>query len=112
MSKPTHTIKAKVWLYHMNPSTSGTHSSGQAGAWHFVTLPKKQSAEIKKTYAAMKRGWGSLPVTITVGKTSWKTSIFPDSKAGAYLLPLKALVRKKENIKDGDVITFKLEVRL
>jgi len=92
-------MQGKVWLY-----------PGMAG-WHFVTLPKKQSAEIKARFGLMKRGWGSLSIVITIGKTSWKTSIFPDKKAGAYLLPLKAEVRRKENITAGDTITFSVEVR-
>ena len=92
-------MRAKVWLY---PGVAG---------WHFVTLPKKQSIEIKKKFGAMKRGWGSLPVIVTIGKTSWKTSIFPDKKAGAYLLPLKADVRKKEKFGVGDTISLSIEVR-
>ena len=80
--------------------------------WNFLSVPKKQSEEIKKMFGAMKRGWGSLPVVVTIGKTSWKTSIFPDKKAGGYLLPLKADVRKKEKISAGDKITFSLEIRV
>lgn len=57
------------------------------------------------------RGWGSLPVVVTLGKTSWKTSIFPDKREGAYLLPLKADVRKKEGIFKGDIITFYIEIK-
>jgi hypothetical protein len=94
-----YTITAIVWLY-----------SGMA-AWHFITLPKKESDEIKELFGEMKRGWGSLPVEVTVGKTTWRTSIFPDKKAGAYLFPLKASVRKKEGISEGDVITFVLEIK-
>ena len=89
-----------MWLY-----------PGMAG-WHFVTVPKKQSAEIKKLFGGMARGWGSLPVLITIGKTSWKTSIFPDKKAGAYLLPLKADVRKKQGISSGDAVNFLLGIRV
>ena len=81
-------------------------------SWHFVTLPKKQSDTIKKTFGALKRGWGSLPITVTIGKTSWNTSIFPDKKAGSYLLPLKVDVRKKEGIHVGSMITFLLEIRV
>ncbi len=92
-------VKAKVWLY-----------PGMAG-WQFLTIPKKQSKIITQTYGAMKKGWGSLPVLVTVGKTKWKTSIFPDKKIGAYLLPLKADVRKKEDIKVGNTIPITLEVR-
>lgn len=93
-------MKSKVWQY-----------PGMAG-WHFLTLPKKQSSGIKKLFGGMSGGFGSLPVMVTIGATSWKTSIFPDKKAGAYLLPLKAEVRKKEKIGSGDAVTFLVAVRI
>jgi hypothetical protein len=82
-------FKAEVWLYKA------------AAAWHFITLPKDVSEQIKFFAAAPGRGWGSVRVKVTIGATSWDTSIFPDSKSGCYLLPLKADVRKKENIREG-----------
>jgi hypothetical protein len=91
-------IKSKVWLY------SGV------SAWHFITIPKKESDEIKKIFDKSARGWGSIPVKVTLGKTIWQTSIFPDKKTGTYLLPLKAEVRKKEEILGGDNLTFCLEI--
>ncbi|MEK7636234.1 MAG: DUF1905 domain-containing protein [Patescibacteria group bacterium] len=94
-------IRAKVWLY-----------SSEKSAWHFITLSKKQSAEIMARFGLMKRGWGSLPVVVTMGETIWKTSIFPDKKAQAYLLPLKAEVRKKEGIVPGKTISFSIEIRV
>jgi len=100
MEKPKYTFKSKVWVY-----------PGMAG-WHFVNLPKKDSREIKKIFGVIAAGWGSLPVVVTVGKTSWKTSIFPDKKSGTYLLPLKAEVRKKEGIKEGDTINFSIEIQI
>ena len=100
MKKPIYKIRTKVWLY-----------AGMAG-WHFVNLPKNQSKEIKKLFGVMAAGWGSLPVIVTIGKTSWKTSIFPDKKSGTYLLPLKAEVRKKEKIVNGDTINFSIEIRV
>ncbi|RJQ36691.1 DUF1905 domain-containing protein [Candidatus Parcubacteria bacterium] len=98
--KTRYEMRAKVWLY-----------PGMAG-WHFVTLPKKQSDEIKKVFGVIKRGWGSLPVNVTIGKSKWRTSIFPDTKAGAYLLPLKAEMRKREGIVAGQTIPFSLEIRV
>ena len=77
-------FKSEVWVY-----------PGMAG-WRFISLPKKQSGQIKKTFGGLTGGFGSLPVNVTVGKTTWKTSIFPDKKTKSYLLPLKAEVRKKE----------------
>ena len=79
--------------------------------WHFVSVSKKASKEIKEKFDVMRRGFGSIPVVVTVGKTSWKTSIFPYKKSGTYLLPIKANVRKKEGINYGKIINFTVEVR-
>jgi len=88
----TYQIKEKVWLY-----------SGKA-AWHFVTIPTDVATDIDFYFAHIKRGWGSLPVMVTIGNTTWKTSIFPDKKSESYLLPLKAVARKKEYIQVGQEI--------
>ena len=78
--------------------------------WHFVSIPKNTKEKIDFFFGHFKRGWGSLPVLATIGKTGWKTSIFPDKKSDSYLLPLKAEVRKKEAIKAGDAINFSLKI--
>ena len=91
-------FKGKVWLYE-----------GKA-AWHFVSLPKRLSASIQKNFCFMKRGWGSLRVTVTVGKSTWKTSIFPDKRSGTYLLPLKAEARVKEKVTAGETRSFAIEI--
>ena len=95
--KKLYKIKSKVWLY-----------PGMAG-WHFIGIPKKESEEIKKG-SKVKAGFGSIPVEVTVGKTKWKTSIFPDKRSSAYLLPLKADVRKKEGIFSEDTISLTIEL--
>jgi hypothetical protein len=87
-----YTISAEVWRY-----------PGMAG-WHFITVPTAISEEIRERLGNMQRGWGSVPVVVTVGTTTWKTSLFPDKETRGYLLPLKAEVRKRENIADGDTI--------
>ena len=99
MIQAHYTMKAKVWLY---PAMV---------AWHFLTVPKKESAQIRWQFAHVSRGFGSIPVTVAIGKTSWKTSIFWDSKASAYLLPLKAEVRKKEGVKAEDTVSFTLDIK-
>jgi uncharacterized protein len=93
----THTINTKVWIY---PGDS---------PWHFVTIEKDDANEIKKEWSWPRRGFGAIPVKVAVGKTTWKTSIFPE-KTGTYLLPLKKEVRLKEGIKAGDRIQILLQV--
>lgn len=96
MSLAVYKLRSKVWVY-----------PGMA-AWRFVSIPEKQGKEIKKKFGIRAKGWGSLPVSITIGKTSWNTSIFPDKKSGSYLLPLKAKVREAEHIEDNSTISYTL----
>lgn len=99
MAAGSYKLKSKILVYQ-GPS-----------AWRFLAIPKKQGAEIKKKFGAHAKGWGSLPVSVTVGKTTWETSIFPDKKSGTYLMPLKAKVRKAEEIEDEDTVKFTLKIR-
>lgn len=94
------TFSAKIWLYE-GPT-----------AWHFVSVPQDISQEIKTVFGSAKRGWGSLPVKVRVGTTVWNTSIFPDSKSGCYLLPLKAEVRKKEHLEAGQEVGFSIAIEV
>lgn len=88
-------IKAKVWIYEgPNP-------------WYFVTVPKKEASFIRKELLHKHRGWGSIPTEVTIGKSTWKTSIFWE-KAGTYLLPIKKSVRAKEGITNGSMISLSL----
>ncbi len=98
MKGTKYTMKSSVWLY-----------PGMAG-WHFVDIGKKHSKEIKLNRMPFRKGFGSVPVSVTAGKTKWETSIFPN-KSGVYVLPLKKEVRKKENISVGDIIKFSIEMR-
>ena len=90
---------AEVWLY-----------PGQA-AWHFVSLPV-DLAESLRAMRGASSGWGSIRVTASVGGTSWRTSLFPDSKSGSFVLPLKAEVRKREELQAGQTRLFAVELEL
>jgi len=94
----TYTVTARVWLY-----------PGDA-PWHFVSIPPDISEDIDFYFAHVKRGFGSLRVNVTIGATTWQTSIFPDKSQGTYMLPLKAKARKLESIHEGNTITLTVEV--
>jgi hypothetical protein len=68
------------------------------------------SAEIAETAAGIRRGFGSVRVTVTVGASSWQTSIFPDTKTGAYLLPVKKAVRMAEHLHAGDEVRAEFRI--
>ena len=77
--------------------------------FYFVSVPAEQSRDIKAISQLVTYGWGVIPVHVQIGKTKWTTSLFP--KDGLYLVPIKASVRKAENLEEGDNVTIRLEVR-
>ena len=81
-----------------------------ADGWHFVSLPAEVSGEITEITPGVRRGFGSVRVDVTVGATSWRTSIFPDSKTGTYLLPVKKAVRVAERLEAGDDVRAQLQI--
>lgn len=74
----------------------------------FVAVPEELSREIKAISASVTYGWGVIPVHVQIGKTEWKTSLFP--KDGRYLVPIKVLVQKAENVKVDDNVVIRLEI--
>ncbi|MEO7978381.1 DUF1905 domain-containing protein [Flavobacterium sp.] len=72
------------------------HSS--PGGWYFVSLPTEMAQEIRNTFKSEEEGWGRLKAAARIGKSDWKTAIWFDTKKNTYLLPLKAEIRKRENI--------------
>jgi hypothetical protein len=88
--------------------------SGEIWFWkgpspfHFVTVPDDESAELHAVAAIVTYGWGVIPVTAKIGKSSWETSLFP--KDGGYLVPIRASIRKAEGLELGDTVKVVLVV--
>jgi hypothetical protein len=92
----TFEFSAEIW-YWRGPSP-----------FHFVTVPDDQSQEIKDISGFVTYGWGMIPVKVRIGRTEWKTALWP--KDGRYIVPIKDVVRKAEQLDLGDVVTIRLEV--
>jgi len=91
-------VTGPLWLW----------SGGQA-SWHFLTVPEEQAGEIRAESLARRGGFGSVRVEARIGDVTWRTSVFPQ-KAGGYILPVKAEVRRRAGIGAGDKVTFELEL--
>ena len=79
--------------------------------WTFVSLPADASDEIRaRTDDGLRRGFGAVRVRVTVGGSTWKTSIFPDKGRGSYVLPIKKGVRRAEALDPGDTVSLTVEV--
>jgi hypothetical protein len=64
--------------------------------FYFVALTADAADDVSAIAATASYGWGCVPVTATVGETTWTTSLIP--KDGGYLLPLRKRVREIEAI--------------
>ena len=80
------------------------------GAWYFAVIPKKDTQQISELFHDLKRGFGSLRVLARIGQTTWRTSIFLNTKTKTYFLPIKAQVRKKEGIEKNKVTLVQFEI--
>ncbi|MPV35691.1 DUF1905 domain-containing protein [Georgenia subflava] len=82
----------------------------QADTWTFVSLPEEVADEIDELMARFARGFGSVRVEVTVGGTTWRTSIFPSKQERTYMLPVKQAVRRAERLEPGDVVHVRLDL--
>ncbi len=90
--KKNFTIKTKVWRWPGD------------GGWHFVTLDKKLSQDIRKVFTK-----GFVKIRVEIGKSAWDTSLFPHKESG-YLLCINKKIRSKEGIFEGDEVSIKIKV--
>lgn len=88
---------APLWLYPGEVS------------WYFVTVPESISDEITDLTEGRRKGFGSVRVAVTVGGSSWQTSVFP-SKDGTYVLPVKKPVRLAESLTEGAPVHTRLQL--
>jgi len=93
-----HAFQAQLWLHD------------DEGGWTFLTVPPEVSDDVRELTAGSRGGFGSVRVEATVGGTPWRTSLFPDRRRGAYVLPVKKPVRVSEQVEAGDTVQVRLRV--
>ena len=76
---------------------------------YFVRVPPQQAEAMRDAARLVSYGWGMLPVQVRIGGSEWRTALFP--KDGSYLVPIRASIRKAEQLEEGDLVRVVLEVR-
>ncbi|MCB0898169.1 MAG: DUF1905 domain-containing protein [Actinobacteria bacterium] len=96
------TFAAELWVWDARRSDT----------WTFVTVPPAVTAAIEDEADALgpRAGFGSVKVEVQVGAMTWRTSVFPDSESGCFVLPIKRAVREANGVGPGDEIEVGLEV--
>jgi hypothetical protein len=75
----------------------------------FLFVPMKASdSEAVKELAKGVAYWGQVPVIVTIGKTEFRTAMWP--KDGRYLVPIKVAVQRAENISIGRRVRVRLRI--
>jgi hypothetical protein len=98
--------RSRLWRW------SGASGSG---TWHFLTIGGVAGEALSGT-AAMRRlegtarGFGSIKVRARIGGTAFATSVFPSRSEDGWLLPVKAAVRRSENLAEGDEVEVLLAI--
>lgn len=98
MAKSQFSFSANVWEWD-GPQV-----------WHFVSLPEDLANIVRESFGHNAHGFKSLRVEVNVSNQTWRTSIFPDSKRGTYLLPLKKDIRTKLGVEIGSRVTVGITI--
>jgi hypothetical protein len=94
-----HEFDAEIWQWQARDA--------RPGSWCFVSLPFDVADEIE-AQAGPGRGFGSVRVEVTIGGSTWRTSVFPSAEERTYALPVKKPVRAAEGLDVGDTCRVRL----
>ncbi len=98
MTAPSYSFSSELWEW------------GASASWYFLCVPEDAADDIEEQFGARAGGFGSVRVEVTIGATTWRTSLFPDSKRRTYVLPVKKAVRTAEGLVGGSVAAVELTV--
>ena len=79
-------------------------------SWFFFSVPEADADDIEEQHGRTAAGFGSIRVEVTIGSTTWRTSVFPSTSEKTYVLPVKKAVRKAEGLEPGSSATIHLSI--
>ncbi|WP_188374164.1 DUF1905 domain-containing protein [Winogradskyella haliclonae] len=91
-----YTFSSKLWKSNGN------------GGWYFMSLPELMSKEIRTHLQWQEEGWGRLKANAKIKNLQWETAIWFDTKTKTYLLPIKAVIRKKLNLEIDNLLEVEI----
>ena len=100
----TFSARTPLWMWTTDKAPA---------SWHFLTITGEAADGIRLSALMLhgrRRGFGSVKVIATIGHTSWSTSLFPHKETDGWLLPVKASVRKAEDLVAGDEVDVRVVV--
>ena len=94
-------LETELWRWTPEPPAKAS--------WHFVTITGPAADAIRVRAFELRamggaRGFGSVRVRASVDGVAFDSSAFPHKESGGYLLPVKAEVRRKAGVAEGDLV--------
>lgn len=77
-------------------------------SWVFANLPEDVADEIEDAAPEPRRGFGAVRVEVTVGASTWRTSVFPSKQDSTFVLPVKRAILKAEGLAVGETVKVRL----
>jgi len=74
----------------------------------FVPVPPELCEEIRAVSARVTYGWGVIPASVTIGASTYQTSLFP--RNGGYLVPVKVAIQRAESVGIGQLVSVRVEI--
>ncbi len=102
-------------LVHFAAPLQSIHIEEGYAPMGYLRIPPEAAEEIvghefeRRLEMGKRRGFGSVKVTVTLGESTWQTSLFPN-KDGSWFLPIKKPVRVAEGLVDGDEVAVELDL--
>ena len=93
----TYTFTAELYLW-----------DARVDSWVFANLPEDIADEIEDAAPEPRRGFGAVKVEVTVGASTWRTSVFPSKQDATFVLPVKKAILKAESLSVGEIIEIRL----
>ena len=76
--------------------------------FHFVSVPAVEAAMIAEIASVVTYGWGMIPASVTIGRTTVTTSLWP--KDGGYIVPVKKALQDAEGLDIDDEVEVTLNI--
>ena len=89
---------------------------GERGTYHLVTITGETADTIgmherlHRLEFGARRGFGSVKVMAWVGRTQWKTSVFPQSRKTEWILLVSKKVMRAEDLAEGEPLMLELQL--
>jgi hypothetical protein len=101
MKKRNYQLKGKSFVW-----------PGESVNWYFLPVPKTEGQRIRADFSSQgnRSCFASIKVEVTIGDSVWQTALFYSKPAESYILPVKATIRRAQDIDVGEQVEYTIRI--